>query len=172
MDFKASYYYFQSDLVKDIMGDGAAFFQGEVNYAVTHDFVVFADAGYLSNRGQSLNFDQRTRLEAVPFSLGIKYNYPLGCGSVYVGGGVRGFAVHIENKSEFVDPFIKGISAGGVVNAGFNLCYKCIILNPFFEYSFIKLPFHRSAEDIARNIYRHDLNLNGFALGAGVGYVY
>lgn len=162
-EVKVSYYHFSSSHVREIIGSGTALVQGELNYRV-NNFTLFADAGYFSKRGHSTGTCHKTRLEAVPFSFGAKYN----CGLVYVGGGLRAFSVNIHNDYNYVRRHEQKTSVGGVVNAGLNYCWNRIVFNPFFEYSFIKMNFGRDCRE--RNIYRHSLDLSGFSIGAGVGY--
>lgn len=170
-EFKASYYHFSSSHVRKIVHSGTALVQGELNYRI-NNFILFVDAGYMQANGRSLGLHDKTELQVVPFSFGAKYNYCLQNFSVYAGAGVRGFAIRTHDHSPYVQRHVSKTGVGGVINAGLNYCWNRLVFNPFFEYNFINMHFRRTREDIERNIYRHNLDLSGFAVGAGVGYAF
>ncbi len=171
-ELKVSYYRFNSSLLRDIYGGGAPLIQGEINYNPCKYLLVFADVGYLWKNGRSINFHQRTRIEIFPWTLGAKCFYPFRYGSVYAGGGFRTSTLSVHNKSCYVQRNVHKTELGGVINAGANLCWKRFVFNPFVEYNFNRMSFHRNQEDIERNIYRHDLQIGGWAFGGGLGYAF
>lgn len=171
-EFKVSYYRFNSSLLRDIYGSGAAFYQGELNYGVSKNIAVFADVGYFCTKGHSLGFCQKTEMDVIPWTFGAKYLVPFGCGTAYLGGGVRMMSVDIHNDSNYVQRDVSRTSVGGVISGGFNFCWNRLLFTPFVEYNFNKMDFCANKEDQARNISRHDLDLSGWAFGAGVGYAF
>ena len=173
-EFKASYYRFNSSVLRDIYGSGGALIQGEINYKIWCNYYLFADVGYLKKSGKSLGCHEDTCIRIVPISGGMKYRFCFNeCLDFYLGAGLRYFNVNIHNDSDFVRRHVCANGVGGVFSGG--LYYKfcnCLVFNPFIEYSCKCYGFNESNKDCACNIRRHDLDVSGFSFGAGIGYCF
>ncbi len=172
-EFKVSYYRFSDSVLRDIYDDGAVLYEGELNYRVYSCIQIFAGAGYLNVTGKSLGGHEGTRMRLVPISLGAKFTYPVWCNiDAYLGAGLRYFFLDIKNDSDYVRKHVSDNHPGGVVNAGLNWKCGCLVFNPFVEYSFCHFDFNRSKKDCEWNIKRHNINVDGWSFGAGVGYMF
>lgn len=167
-ELKVSYFRFQSNELRRVYGSGAPFIQGEINYNVTNQVLVFGDVGYLWKNSNSRDFHGRTRIEIFPWTLGAKWFYPFNFGSVYLGGGFRTSTVSIHNHCRDVDSNSHRTELGGVFNGGANVCWQRFVFNPFVEYNFNRMRLRGRRE----NVVSHHLDIGGFAFGAGLGYAY
>lgn len=171
-EFKASYYHFNSCRIKDVYGSGAALVQGELNYLVCRNVILFADAGYMTTTGQrDRRCSYRPHLQIVPFTFGGKFAFPFECGNVYLGGGFRPMVLNIHNGSNYKESHVHRTEYGGVIMGGGNFFWNRFVLNPFVEYNFNKSNFHHHRRHEHYH-HRRKLDLSGWAFGGGVGYTF
>lgn len=160
-EFKVSYYRFNASCLREAVGNGAVYYQGELNYQPYQNISLFFDAGYFKAE------TDRSILQVAPLTIGGKINASFfGCAG-YLGGGFRTmpFSLTIHNREH------KHTELGGMVTAGLNFCFKGLLFNPFVEYSFNKRKFPRQ-ESYLREDFGRQLNLSGYSLGAGFGYMF
>ncbi|MBN1914545.1 MAG: outer membrane beta-barrel protein [Parachlamydiales bacterium] len=71
-EIKPSYFHFQDNTFRDILGSGHGMFSVEIDWLICHFLALFAEAGYLYTKGHTLQEQIPTSLQVVPLSLGLK----------------------------------------------------------------------------------------------------
>lgn len=132
------------------------------------------------NDGYDYSFKSSTKLSVLPFSLGIKFVYPLfSCLDFYVGlGACYSFlAINTHCKDDYSyygyhrSPFKHSIhkcNLGGVVKAGFRYDLCCTTFLDFFV-DYYGQRFRFSDDRYTRAIFRRYLDCSGYKLGVGLG---
>lgn len=136
-----------------------------------------------SRKGDSIHFHDRTRLELIPVNFGIKLVYPIFCNtSIFIGGAACYSFLRIRDHSEFVHKHTRREEWGGLFQSG--ICYNyCdwLVVSAFFDYFFQRFDFHDKHRHSyynsgyfqdSRFIERHNLNLNGYKIGVGLGVTF
>ncbi len=164
-----SYYYFQSSVLRDIYDNGAANYRASISQNIWNNLDLWAGASYLHKNGKSLNAHERTSIQIVPVSLGLKYILPLNlsCVDLYLNGAFKYFFFKTHDHSDFVKEHRHKSGLGGVFGAGsyFNVS-KHFFLDLFVDYSFKHMHFSNAQP----NITGHSLQIGGWDFGGGLGY--
>jgi hypothetical protein len=191
------YYHPSSKRVRRIYGDGWADYQLELSKSFKKFFGLGEGCGLdcledmegriwtgvsgFSRNGYSIGFHDKTRLQLIPISLGLKIFYPLFCNTkVFIGGAACYSLLRIHDHSEYVHKHVRKGSWGGLFQSGMtydfcNWAYASI----FFDYYFQRFHFHddrissssgsRDLNGSSRFVERFDLNMNGYKVGVGLG---
>jgi hypothetical protein len=130
---------------------------------------VWLNSSYIFGNGHAIGSSDKTHLNLVPITFGLKYIYTL-CNStdLYLGlGGSYGF-LNIRDHSDFVHKKVSKNRFGGIVKSGiiYNYCEN-IFFEGFFNYTYQRFTFSKTSNDPF--VYRHDADLSSLQLGAGVG---
>ncbi len=167
LEFKGAYFLPTGNVFNKIYHN-AAIFGPEVTFAIHNDWYGFASADFLSTKGRSINFHNRTTVTLIDVAVGFKYFVPFRYGNFYAGLGVLPTQVHTRDHSPFVIPKRTKWGCGGIGKMGayFDLP-QCFVINIFFEYSFVNISFKHHFNAITQS---HKANLNGCRFGAGLGY--
>lgn len=165
----ASYFYPTSDTIRDIYGGG-------VNYHLTWSeslakhWDLWAGINYFEKWGRSKGAHQRTQIEILPISLGVKLLIPTQWRKLpvdmYVNGGLKYYFLRIHDHSHYVHQNNNKNGLGGVVGVGSYLhLTEHFFLNVLIDYSF------KTFHDFDHNPATHSnsLNVGGVDFGAGIG---
>lgn len=166
IEARFSYFIPNSSLLRHVYGSGIDY-QIEATVPFWKGINAWIAADYFHKDGHSLGDHQKTWLQIVPLTLGVKYIYNICDFSVYGGLGMRYFFVHTRNHSDFVDPSITRSGMGGVAEVGGMYClWDHWVFDVFGNWSYKRLHNHTSRT----NVSTHGLNVGGWNIGVGVGY--
>jgi hypothetical protein len=183
---KQGYFIPQEKILRDIFNGhgskGGYFIEGALRYNVWNCLYVELNGSYFEHKGRALvttiSSDNTYKncsscSECVDFKmptvgLGLKYYWWFRNDiSFFLGGGLKGFFVHIKNDSLYVPHHDNQSSAGGFIHTGFLFnIHKGFSLELFADYlgSRIKCPWQTNTS------LRYKLNVSGFAGGIGLDY--
>lgn len=168
VEFKTAYFSSSESRVKKIYGTGAVMYGPEVSFKLCGDrnWYGFAAVNYLSKNGRSIGFCNKTSMQLVPISLGLKYFIPVCWGDWYAGLGFQALNLTTKNCSQFVNKCTSKWGFGGVAKVGalFNLSCDWF-LDFFIDYNFIKIGREACCKTVPLKV-----NLDGALFGAGLGY--
>ncbi|MDR3624072.1 MAG: OmpW family outer membrane protein [Chlamydiales bacterium] len=176
--FRTSYFYPSSSTFRDM-------FQGGVNFQLTSTIPIYkrqnlwlkratlwTGIDYFYKDGHSTFLSDKTHIQIIPLTLGLKYYLPSLCFKLpltcYVAAGMRYYFVHTHNDSNVVQQVIDRSGVGAVVETGvMTAIYDHIILDLFVSYSFkyFRAP---SIDNLA--VEGVGLNVGGVNVGMGIGY--
>ncbi len=165
---KFSYFRPDADVLRKIFPGWMPSYSIEVSNPIWKTIHIWGSVGYISKHGHSLGDHQSTSMRIIPIPLGLEYLSEFSDWiKLYAGLGPRYFFVHVTNHSHFVHRTNSGNGLGGAFRGG-GLIYfnKHLVLDLFVDYSLKKMDFSGSSKTIKR----HDLDLSGVSLGAGLGY--
>lgn len=156
--------------VRKIYNDFLPSVEVETSMRVWDCFSAFFNASYVWNTGHSLGVGNKTQLQIVPLSLGLKWVQPWICDiDVYLGAGATYSFLRIHDHSPFVHEHVNKQAWGGTAKAGFIYHYtSCLFFEGFVDYIYTRFNFHES--DDTPYVERNDLNMSGIKFGVGVGY--
>lgn len=179
LEFRPSYFYPISSDFREIFQDGG------VNYQLTgtcpvywgqnawvRGIDVWAGVDYFSKDGRSVGLGDKTSVQIVPITLGLKYFFPsLGKTApvnFYAASGMKYYFVHTHNHSDYVKKTVNENGMGGVVEAGFiTTIVDHLVLDLFASYSFKSF----GAPSISNSeVEATGMNISGVNVGAGIGY--
>jgi outer membrane protein len=197
---RVAYYHPSSRRVRRVYGNGWPDYQIEISkqchgfslygfpWRWNIDWRIWGGISGFSRKGESFGYHHNhTRLQLIPVSLGTKFFYPLTCNmDIYLGGGLCLSFLHITDHSQFVHKHTRREEWGGLIQSGitYKVCdcfYGNVIVSAFFDYFFQRFHFCDSREHSfcrsrrfhdTRFIERHDLKLNGYKVGVGLGMIF
>lgn len=144
---------------------------------------LWAGVSGFTKGGNSIGFEDPTRIRLIPVNLGVKLLYSVDCNTeVYAGGAVCYSFLNITDHSDFVRKHTRKEEFGGLLQSGIAYTFfNCLRVNIFVDYLFQRFQFHdkRSRPFFSSGIF-HDarfiegknLNLNGFKIGTGFGITF
>jgi hypothetical protein len=167
VEAKAAYYRPTDDKFREIYSD-SGIYGGEISCQAWRGLYGWASASCFHKGGHSIRMHDSTTITFVPLGFGLKYLFPVSFVDLYVGAGMLNTYAHIEDDSHFVIHSHSKWGQGGIVKAGaiFNV-NKHFFVDLFSDYSFMKIDFHNTDHE---KVVRHDADLSGWSIGAGVGY--
>lgn len=195
---RVAYYRPSSKRVRHIYGDGWADYQLELSKSfkmlgglwkgcscrVLEDIEwrIWTGVSGFSRNGDSIGFHDKTKLQLIPISFGLKIFYPIFCNTkVFIGGAACYSLLRIHDHSEYVHEHIRKESWGGLFQSGitYDFC-SWAHASVFFDYYFQRFHFHDdrlssfsgssdSYGNSSRFVERFDLNMNGYKVGVGLG---
>lgn len=131
---------------------------------------LWLNGSYIFGHGHSTGpCKNKTHLNLVPISLGVKYLYSLcDCMEVYFGLGACYSFLNTRDHSEFVHEKVSSKGFGGVIKTGFvyNYCEN-FFLEGVLNYTYQRFTF--SSTSVDPFVYRQDANLSSLQLGLGFG---
>jgi len=140
----------------------------------------WGDVGYLFSNGHSKHGHDHTKLRLVPLSFGLNFLFSIfPCTDVYLGAGASYNFLHIRDNSRYVHRHVSNNAWGGVAKAGI-CCHLSdrIFFETSIDYVYQRFHFNHSYSHSYSHsfsehyIERHDLNLDGLRLGAGLGITF
>ncbi len=170
IEVKVGYFFFASHRMRKVYDNGGIDVQLSGSYPIWNWLQLYGSVEYLQKHGRSLGGHQKTRIWAVPLSLGLQPVITI-CSSVnyYFTVGPRYIFVHAHNDSSFLDRNKSRNGCGGFVNTGFHFFPWCnLVIDVYGEYSYKRMHFHTSK----RNVFTREVQVGGFAFGGGLGYAF
>lgn len=168
VELKTGYFFFSDSKMRKIFDRGGEDIQLAGSFCIYRNFQLYTSAGYISRHGRSLHGYQKTRLNMIPVSVGIK---PVFCLNnqvdLYATIGPRYLYVHQHNDSSYVNKKITRNGIGMFLGTGL-LLRPCdgFVVDVFAEYSYARLHYHSHR----RNVEGHSAQFGGFTVGGGLGY--
>ncbi|MBA3922403.1 MAG: outer membrane beta-barrel protein [Nostocaceae cyanobacterium] len=161
-ELRGGYFYPTSKKFREIYKDGGL--EGEVEFSKTYreNLIVWGNINYFQRKGRSLGFHDKTTLNMIPISLGLKYQFlSCSCISPYLGAGLSYTFLNIKNDSEFAKRHVTKGSFGFVLKSGtyINLSEK-FLLDLFLDYYYQEVHFYS----------KHKVDVGGLRMGMGLGY--
>jgi hypothetical protein len=160
-------YFFPTDHRFRKIYSGGGIYALEINAQAWGRWYAWANASYFSESGYS-NQKSRTIITLIPTQIGLKYLFnffdPY---RFYLGFGATPTYLNTRDYSQYVIRSVHKWGIGGVAKAGLLINTGQFFLDLFADYSFTKIPFHNTHHG---HLVRHDADISGWTLGAGVGY--
>jgi outer membrane protein len=172
VEARVAYYHPTSKKVRHIYSEGVADYQLEISKGLGCNWRVWAGVSGFSKEGRSIGFHNRTRLSLVPVNLGVKYVYPIMCDTkLYVGAAVCYSFLNIKDHSYYVHEHTSKGNWGGLIQLGlyYNI-WDCLYLDVFADYYFQRFHFSHSNYSYDYYVERHNLDMSGYKVGAGLGF--
>lgn len=170
IEIAAGYFFFSDPKMRKIYKKGGFDLQMRGSYPVWRWLQIYSSIEYLKVNGKSLGAYQKTRLEKIPVSLGLKAVANLSSKiQYYFTLGPRYFFVNQHNYSSYVNRNVNRNDIGGFANTGFTFSfYHGLTWDVFGEYSYEQTHFHSSQT----NVYDRSIQIGGFTFGSGLGYLF
>jgi hypothetical protein len=161
---RVAYYHPFSKKVRSNYGEGWAEYQFEISKGIDQYWRIWTGVGGFSRKGHSHGLNDRSTLQLIPVSLGIKYIYPLYSDmNFYVGGAACYSFLHIKHHSHHTHTNHNQGSWGALVQTGTTYFFKdCYYMNVFADYFFQDFHFSKSGQ-------KFRLDMNGYKIGVGLG---
>lgn len=170
IEARVGYFIFSNSKMRKVFDQGGIDIQLNGTCCMYKNIEIYGSIEYLERHGKSLEGHQKTKIQELPFNLGLKFSTLLHKNtSYYFTLGPRYFFVHVRNHSSFVDQNMRKNGLGCFANTGLNhfLC-KNFLINIFGEYSYGRLHFHASK----KYSYGQTAQIGGFVMGGGLGYLF
>lgn len=166
-EIKGAYFRPSSETFRDIYST-RGIYGFEVTGRIWHQWYLFGSGDYFHTTGKSLNFHNRSTLTLVPCAVGVKYLFPVRPVDFYLGAGIVGAYVHIDDHSPYVVQSNSKWTVGGIFKGGvvFNMTQHWF-LDLFANYMLLNVDFSQHKH---HRVYRHQADLSGTSIGLGLGY--
>lgn len=125
---------------------------------------------------------RRTSLRMIPVSLGIKYifNHLLDnfltidpCLNLYVGAAACYSSLRIRDHDEYLHRHVHKNAWGGLIQSGvYYYVNSYVFVSAFADYLFQRFRFSNHHRNYSSHIERHDLTMDGYKLGVGIGVTF
>lgn len=168
LEVKSGYFFFLDSKMNKVYDRKGLDLQVSGSTSLCEWLNLYGSVEWFQKSGRSLNAHQKTRISAVPLSLGLQAICTLGCDiDCYLTLGPRYFFVRVHNDSTYVQKHMHADGIGGFANAGilFRLC-SGLTFDLFTEYSYAELKFH----SCRHQSYGEKAQVGGLTVGAGLGY--
>lgn len=174
---KVGYFRPSSGILRDIYSSSWASFglEGAGSFSETNSVLkrtyLTGKVNYMESHGYSKGFEDRTRIQIVPLSLGGRFLESFTNVAVpfdlYLGGGPSYFFVDVKNNSTTAKSRVNRSGLGGFTELGtFIRPAKHLLINFALGYSFKRL----SPPGDSKACKTHSVEVGGFAAEGGVGY--
>ncbi len=178
---KVGYYRFDDSTLRLIFGDGGPGYQAELGAIFCGCFGIALNAEYFCDSGrafiketESTRFaidrtnvykTHETKVQLTSFALVPKWFFHLNqCFHPYIGAGPRFFFLDIKNRSPYVERHVNKFQTGGSFTGGAHIQVGCFFLDPFIDYSLVKMSFSKKKSST-----RQDRNFSHLLVGIGFG---
>lgn len=161
--------------VRDIYGSALPEFILEGNYKVIEkgswDGDVWLEGSYIFSGGHSLGYSKdKTRVNIVPFSMGIKYVYHF-CprSDIYLGIGPSYSFMTVHDSCSYVRQKTSAGTLGAVIKSGFTYALPShLYFDGSLNYRYQKFSIHSHDSNPTTETSR--ANFSGFEIGLGIGW--
>jgi hypothetical protein len=169
-DVNWSYYLPISNKVRQIYDSGGLNWNFSLSILLFRNLYLWESFDYFNKTGSSINGGQKTSLTILPFTLGLKFIYPIGNYRIHLAGGGKYYFVFNQNSSSYVDRKIDLNGLGGAAELGFSrLFWESLQISIYGNYSFIDLKKNKTSKT---NVFIDRADLSGFYLGGGIGFCF
>lgn len=160
LEAKAACFLSTDNIFNNIYRQGVGIYGAELTCRAYHHLYAFVSADFSSKKGEILNFCSPHKATTVNLGVGLKYLFPFCYGDFYLGLGALPTHMHTKKCSPCVKLNYSRWGCGGIAKMGafFNVAPH-LLLDVYFDYSFVKMPFSS----------RH-VNMDGCWFGAALGY--
>lgn len=168
---KAEFSYFQpsDETFLDIYGGGIDY-GFDISTSIWRSLDVFFGFDYFQKEGHSLGGHNRTEIQLIPLSAGLRYRFMMNRYSdFYIGLGPAYTHLHIHDYSPYVKEITNKWDWGGVGQVGFNFYpVKYLILSIFCDYFYTEMHFSGNH----CNVEQHNAFVGGFNAGGAIGLTF
>lgn len=172
LEGRASAYFPFEKRVRKIYSSTLGLFEGEIDVPIWNGWTAYFSAGYIKNEGKSIGLRDKTSLQMVPLTWGVKYFCKLSCVDVFFGAGLVYSLLHIHDHSRHIERHISKNALGGTVSLGAQFFFtEDWFIDTSVEYLYQRFSFKNTHSD-EHYIERHDLDMSGIKLGAGIGFTF
>jgi len=165
---KFGYFAFFDSKMREVYDGGGL--DAQLSYTVPVERIahIYVSGEYFVRWGRSLNEHQRTTIWGLPISLGVRPILRINEDLKWYGSiGPRYVFIFADNNSDYVEEHMNTSGFGGFINTGiFYTPGTHWLIDIFVETSYCKLDFHSSKH----NSFGRNIQVGGFAAGAGLGY--
>lgn len=170
---RVAYYHPESSRMRKVYANGFADYQLEIGKMIGCHWQVWTGVSGFSKEGHSTYSHNSTRLQLIPIYLGVKYFYNVSpCIDLYAGGAACYSMLRIKDHSHYVHEHTNKNAFGGLAQLGLNYYFTdCIFVNLFADYYFQHFHFKKS-DSYSYYVERNSLNMSGYKLGGGIGFVF
>jgi hypothetical protein len=161
VDMRIAAFYPQSSLFREIYGNWQVDYELEVGTVFFRSYELWAHADWMSTNGNS-SLGSSTSFSDFNVSLGGKYLFRFGpMYTLYLGLGVNGAFVSVNNSSEFVKGTVNKEGIGGVGKLGFYFePVPYFYVDLFADYLYQQIHFHKWEQ------------VGGIKIGGGFGFCF
>lgn len=175
LEIKSGYFFFSKSSMRNVYDKGGIDLQLTSTYPLfdyneTCNSQVYASIEYLYCSGQSLEEKQKTTFKEIPVNFGLKTAFKISPQlKYYFTLGPRYFHVQQNNNSQFVSHKQSRNGIGFFANTGFKIILgRHFLLDIFGEYTYAKTHFPSNEP----NVYTRNMQLGGYTIGGGMGYIF
>lgn len=146
------------------------FLEVEGRYRFDQCWEVWSGVGWIYGVGNSQGCKNRTTVQVVPFTLGVRqYICIAPTLDAFLGlGGVWSLYSEHDHSPDLHQHISKN-QFGGIIQGGLQHCFaEGIFFTCSVEYLYQKFSFHKVYEE--HFTYRHDVNMSGVKVGCGIVY--
>jgi len=160
IEFRSAAFFLSSERFQNVYGTIGIDYQIEVSTPLKECVVGWTNGAWISKQGRADACNDRTKIDIVNISLGIKVPYQLNdYFTVYLGIGPSFSNVWINANSQCNGDFDSRLAIGGVLKSGINCSLTpCVFIDLFADYVYQPVRFRKGWRDVG-----------GLKTGAGVG---
>lgn len=144
----------------------APMYQAEVSLLFSESYMFWMNLSYYKNNGHSIPLRDKTNVQLIPLSFGLKYrhlirenlHFLIGVGPCYTW-------MRINNDSQYVNQIVKKDGFGAMIKTSLNYSYRRFSFLVFLDYYFQNFSF--STNNLL--ISRHSADVGGLLFGFGIG---
>lgn len=179
IEFRTSFFYPTSSNFRKIFSDGGTDYQLTGSLPIFRQESAYAKGinlwggvDYFSKTGRSAGLENKTRIQMMPVTLGLKYFSPA-IGetlpfSFYAAAGMKYYFIHTHNSGIGIKKAISRNGMGGVVEAGCLTFFDDhLFLDLFVSYSFKSFYPPSLSNPAVQGI---KMDVSGINVGTGIGY--
>ncbi len=160
IDFRIAGFIPNSDLFRDIYGTINPSYQLEAACNVKKGLNAWGNFSYFNAHGNSIPFHNKTRLQMLPISAGLKYVHVLHCCfDIYAGAGLCYTWLKEKNKLCLSN---SASNFGGIFKLGIIKNCECLRFSLFSDYQLQNFK-------IKKSMCNKKVNANGLLLGGAIG---
>lgn len=169
LEGKVGAYFPESSRIREIFHT-MPYVELEGSYAVCSSWDLWGGVGCIFGNGKSLECGNKTSIQVIPFSLGVRTAFCLTpCLNLVLATGGLWSLYYNQDHSSFVHKNISDHNLGGIFKGGLEYQLNCQwSLTSNIEYMIQRFSFHRRYKD--HFTYRNDVSFNGIKLNVGIGY--
>ena len=158
--------------IRKIYSSPLGLYEGEIVVPIRHGWAGYFSAGYIKSTGKSIGLHDKTSLQMVPLTWGFKKFWEISCVDVYFGAGLVYSLLQIHDHALHIQRHISKNALGGTVSLGTQFFFTDDwFINASVEYVYQRFSFKNTHSD-NHFVERHDLDMSGIKLGAGIGFTF
>lgn len=170
IEAKVSAFFPSAHVTRQIFSTVMPYYEFEIAHLFCNNWQLWLNAGYLTDKGHAIGSQNKTTIQLVPLTFGLKYFYPFKSSwDFYAGAGIVCSFLKDKDYSPFVHKNISQKTAGGIAKLGFMYqCNTSFFIDFFTEYIYQKFSFHCIYPE--HFTVRNNFNMSGLKIGGGIGF--